>query len=93
MSREGLDVTKKVDRSAAVISPAENRVLEAKSTMEIMTVKELAAYLRVGPNTIYRMVKRRQLPVFFVGGGQRFERTAVDQWISSRVNETARKEG
>ena len=67
--------------------------LGSKSKMEIMTVKELAAYLRVGPNTIYRMVKRRQLPVFFVGGGQRFERTAVDQWISSQVNETTRKEG
>jgi excisionase family DNA binding protein len=60
--------------------------------MEIMTVKELAAYLRVGPNTIYRMVKRRQLPVFFVGGGQRFERTAVDQWISEQVNDSAHKE-
>jgi excisionase family DNA binding protein len=56
-----------------------------------MTVKELAAYLRVGPNTIYRMVKRRQLPVFFVGGGQRFERGAVDRWISDQVNE--RREG
>jgi excisionase family DNA binding protein len=88
-----LDVARKFDGLLPLFLLPRIEFVEAESKMEIMTVKELAAYLRVGPNTIYRMVKRRQLPVFFVGGGQRFERTAVDQWISSQVNETARREG
>ena len=33
----------------------------------IMTVTELADYLRVHPTTIYRQLKRRQLPAFKVG--------------------------
>ncbi len=40
----------------------------------MMTVEELAAYLRVSPWTIYRMLKRKELPAFRVGGDWRFRR-------------------
>ena len=46
----------------------------------IMTVRELADYLRVHPMTIYRQLKCGQLPAFRVGGDWRFDVEAIDRW-------------
>jgi excisionase family DNA binding protein len=46
----------------------------------IMTVTELADYLRVHPTTIYRQLKRRQLPAFKVGSDWRFTVESIDRW-------------
>ena len=45
-----------------------------------MTVRELADYLRVHPTTIYRQLKRRQLPAFKVGSDWRFTVESIDRW-------------
>ena len=34
--------------------------------INVMTVREVSAYLRVHPSTIYRLVKRNQIPAFHV---------------------------
>jgi excisionase family DNA binding protein len=47
---------------------------------EVMTVKELADYLRVHPTTVYRLLRTRQLPGFRVGSEWRFNRAAIEQW-------------
>ncbi len=46
----------------------------------MLTVQEVSAYLRVHPSTIYRMLKRNQLPAFRVGSDWRFTVEAIDQW-------------
>jgi excisionase family DNA binding protein len=46
----------------------------------IMTVTELADYIRVHPTTIYRQLKRRQLPAFKVGSDWRFTVESIDRW-------------
>jgi putative molybdopterin biosynthesis protein len=46
----------------------------------VMTVSEVADYLRVHPTTIYRMLKERKLPAFRVGADWRFSQEAIDQW-------------
>jgi excisionase family DNA binding protein len=46
----------------------------------IMTVRELADYLRVHPSTIYRLLRERKLPAFKVGSDWRFSREAIDHW-------------
>ncbi|HZP46294.1 MAG TPA: helix-turn-helix domain-containing protein [Candidatus Binataceae bacterium] len=46
----------------------------------VMTLKELAAYLRVNPTTIYRLAKRKQIPGFKIGADWRFHREAIDEW-------------
>ena len=46
----------------------------------IMTVRELADYLRVHPTTIYRQLRRRQLPAFKVGSEWRFTVESIDCW-------------
>ena len=38
------------------------------------------SYLRVHSSTIYRMLKKNQLPAFRVGGDWRFTVEAIDKW-------------
>ena len=47
---------------------------------DLMTVDELAAYLKVHPATIYRLLKRGELPAFKVGYDWRFSKEAIDDW-------------
>jgi excisionase family DNA binding protein len=49
---------------------------------DIMTLPEVAEYLRCSPSTIYRMVHRSQLPCFKVGRDWRFIRAAINAWIN-----------
>jgi excisionase family DNA binding protein len=42
----------------------------------LLTVGELADYRRVDPSTIYRLLKRKELPAFKVGRDWRFQRGA-----------------
>jgi excisionase family DNA binding protein len=47
----------------------------------VMTVAEVAACLKVHPMTVYRLVRRKQLPAFRVGGDLRFLRADIDALI------------
>ncbi|MGO9604615.1 MAG: helix-turn-helix domain-containing protein [Candidatus Binataceae bacterium] len=47
---------------------------------EVMTVKEVAEYLKVHYTTIYRLLKRSQIPAFQIGGDWRFYRERIDEW-------------
>lgn len=49
-----------------------------------MTVQDVAAYLNVDPKTVYRMVKRGDLPGFKVGGSWRFQKEDLDAWIAKQ---------
>ena len=46
----------------------------------VLTVQEVSNYLRVHPSTIYRMLKRNQIPAFRVGSDWRFTVEAIDKW-------------
>lgn len=48
----------------------------------IMTLEEVANYLRVHPSTIYRLVKKGKLPAFKVGSDWRFNLESIDHWRS-----------
>jgi excisionase family DNA binding protein len=48
----------------------------------VLTVTEVSHYLRFHPTTIYRMLKRHQLPAFRVGSDWRFTLEALDNWLS-----------
>jgi excisionase family DNA binding protein len=47
----------------------------------VMTVKELAAYLRVHPSTIYKLLRLGELPGFRVASEWRFHSTTIDRWL------------
>ena len=46
----------------------------------VMTLEEVADYLRVHPSTIYRLLKKKQLPAFKVGSDWRFNLESIDKW-------------
>ena len=52
---------------------------------EILTLDEVAAYLKAGKRTVYRLAASGKLPAFKLGGTWRFRRGDLDQWIASRV--------
>jgi excisionase family DNA binding protein len=45
-----------------------------------MTLEEVAEYLRVHPSTIYRLLKKQQIPAFKVGSDWRFNLASIDRW-------------
>ncbi|MFC2072995.1 response regulator [Chloroflexota bacterium] len=49
--------------------------------IELMTVQEVADYLRVTEKTIYRLLKRGHIPATKVGHSWRFARAAIDAWL------------
>jgi excisionase family DNA binding protein len=50
------------------------------SDTKVLTVSELSEYLRVHRSTIYRLLKKGQLPGFKIGSDWRFNVEAIDQW-------------
>lgn len=48
--------------------------------LKVLTVGELSNYLRVHRSTIYRLLKRGQLPGFKIGSDWRFNVEAIDHW-------------
>lgn len=52
----------------------------------ILTLDEVASYLKVGKRTVYRLVSEGKIPAFKVGGTWRFRQTELDQWIASRIS-------
>jgi excisionase family DNA binding protein len=54
---------------------------------EIMTVDDLAAYLRIDRQTVYRKFRRGELPGVRIGRAIRFKREVVDGWL--RTNSMA----
>ena len=55
-----------------------------KVSDEILTIKEMAAYLKVAEKTISRLAGSKRLPGFKVGGIWRFKRSEIDLWIKQQ---------
>jgi excisionase family DNA binding protein len=57
----------------------------------VLTVAEVAEYLRVCPSTIYRLLKDRKMPAFRIGTEWRFNLEHVDQWRIARQKSERRQ--
>ncbi len=51
---------------------------------ELMTLEEVAAYLRVTKKTIYRLLKQGKIPATMVGHQWRFDRASIDEWLQRK---------
>jgi excisionase family DNA binding protein len=49
-------------------------------TMKILTIKQVAEYLKVHESTVYRLVRHGELPAFKVGYHWRFKLESIDCW-------------
>lgn len=47
----------------------------------IMTVREVAGYLRMHEMTIYRMARQGDIPAYKVGNRWRFNRERIEEWL------------
>ena len=55
---------------------------------DILTVREVAAYLKIKEKTAYRLAAEGKIPGFKVGGSWRFRQRDIESWIktqSSRI--------
>ncbi|MGH7926425.1 MAG: helix-turn-helix domain-containing protein, partial [Candidatus Binatia bacterium] len=48
---------------------------------EWLTLDELAAYLKRGRSTLYKMARNGQIPASKIGRSWRFDRAAIDEWL------------
>ena len=48
---------------------------------EILTIRQVADYLKVTERTIYRLAAAGKIPAFKVGGTWRFSRAEINRWI------------
>lgn len=55
--------------------------IEKVEPNQIMTIREVAKYLRMGESTVYRLANEGKLPGRKIGGGWRFSRTELDEWV------------
>ncbi len=55
----------------------------------IMTLEEVARFLRLNKSTIYRMAREGTLPAWKLGNVWRFKKEAIEDWIvnSQRAHE------
>ena len=51
---------------------------------EILTLKEVAEYLKLAQKTAYRLAAEGKLPGFKMGGSWRFKETHIEQWIENQ---------
>lgn len=51
---------------------------------QIMTLKEVAVFLKLTDKTAYRLAAEKKLPGFKVGGSWRFKMTDIDRWIEEQ---------
>lgn len=61
---------------------------------DIMTIKEVAEYLKLTEKTAYRLAAEGKIPGFKVGGSWRFRLSEIEKWIdaqSRQRNEEAAK--
>jgi len=58
---------------------------------EILTLKEVADYLKLAEKTAYRLAAENKLPGFKVGGSWRFKKEDILQWIEEQKGSKGKK--
>ncbi len=51
---------------------------------DILTIKEVAEYLKVKEKTAYKLVAEGKIPGFKVGGSWRFRKQEIEEWIEKQ---------
>jgi excisionase family DNA binding protein len=54
---------------------------------EVMTIDELAEYLKVSKSSLYKLAQQGKVPGQKVGKHWRFSKQAIDDWISASSGE------
>ena len=52
---------------------------------EILTLEEVAGFLRLKPQTIYKWAQERRIPAVKLGKEWRFRRSILDRWLDQQI--------
>lgn len=58
-------------------------------TDQILTIKDVAIYLKLAEKTAYKLAAEGKLPGFKVGGSWRFKAVDIEKWIEDKKNKDA----
>ena len=56
-------------------------------TSDIMTLEEVADYLRLKPQTIYTWAQEKKIPAAKLGKEWRFKKSIIDEWYLQHIDE------
>jgi excisionase family DNA binding protein len=51
---------------------------------KVLTLEEVADYLKVHPSTVYRLIKKSEIPAFKIGSDWRFNSDSIERWVKAR---------
>jgi excisionase family DNA binding protein len=51
---------------------------------KVLTLEEVAGYLKVHPSTVYRLIKKSEIPTFKIGSDWRFNSDPIERWVKAR---------
>ena len=54
---------------------------------EIMTLEEVAKYLKLKPQTIYSWAQKGNIPAAKIGKEWRFRKSVVDNWFNKHMDD------
>ena len=56
---------------------------------DVMTIDELAAYLKLSKSTLYQFARAGKVPGVKIGEQWRFQKSAIDEWMRSKTTPKA----
>jgi excisionase family DNA binding protein len=54
---------------------------------KILTINEIAEYLKVHPMTVYKYVKEGKIPAFKIGKSWRIQKDSIQKWMGDNERE------
>ena len=82
--RHPVPITTSVKNDAMATITGTNMDGNAQSDSEILTVLEVAHFLRVPKSTVYKLARLGQLPASKIGKHWRFLRRDIHDWVHDR---------
>jgi excisionase family DNA binding protein len=58
---------------------------------EILEAKDVAKYLHLHLFTVHKLARQGKLPAFKIGKDWRFRRAAIEEWVKSKEDASAKK--
>jgi excisionase family DNA binding protein len=58
---------------------------------DIMTLEEVATYLKLKPQTLYTWAQERKIPAAKLGKEWRFKKSIIDEWILQQMDQKFEK--
>jgi excisionase family DNA binding protein len=56
---------------------------------KLLTIAQVANYLKIDKFTVYRLVTQKKIPAFKVGNQWRFKKKLLDDWLNKNSNQSS----